>query len=135
MLTRLLRRLIPIVLLLTIGLLISSPDSRPSLTVAAQELDFDEEFAKGRDLYRRGRHDDALKSFKRANEMQGKKCAECYAWMAEVYRTLEAYKNAIESADKVIEFANGDRQLVLKAYNIKGLALQSSAESFCSNRY
>lgn len=128
MLTRLLRRLTLIVLLLTIGLLISWPDSRPSLTVAAQELDFDEEFAKGRDLHRRGRYEDALKSFKRANDIQGKKCAECYAWMADVYRAIEAYKNAIESADKVIEFANGDRQLVLKAYNTKGLALQSSAE-------
>ena len=126
--TRLLRRLTPHLLLLTIGLLISAPDSRPGLTVAAQELDFEEEFAKGRDLYRRGRYEDALKSFKRANEIQGKKCAECYSWMAETYRFIEAYKNAIESADKVIEFANGDRQLVLKAYNIKGLALQSSAE-------
>ena len=128
MLTRLLRRLTPIVLLLTIGLLISSPDSRPNLTVAAQELDFEEELAKGRDLYRRGRYEDALKSFKRANEMREKKCAECYSWMAETYRLLEAHKNVIESADKAIEFANGDRQLVLKAYNNKGLALQSSAE-------
>ena len=73
-------------------------------------------------------YEDALKSFKRANEMREKKCAECYAWMAETYRALEAYKNVIESADKVIEFANGDRQLVLKAYNNKGLALQASAE-------
>ncbi|HEX7333479.1 MAG TPA: redoxin domain-containing protein [Pyrinomonadaceae bacterium] len=128
MLTRLLRRLTPIVLLLTIGLLFSWSDSRSSLNVAAQELDFDEEFAKGRDLYRRGRYEDALKSFKRANEIQGKKCAECYAWMADVYRAIEAYKNAIESADKVVEFANGDPQLLLKAYNNKGLALQSSAE-------
>ena len=128
MLTRPLIRLTPIVLLLTIGLVISSPDSRPNLTVSAQELDFEEEFAKGRDLYRRGRYEDALKSFKRANEIQNKKCAECYVWMAETYRALDAYKNAIESADKVIEFANGDPQLVMKAYNNKGLALQASAE-------
>ena len=122
------RRLIPIVLLLTIGLLISLPDSRPSWTVAAQEMDYDEELAKGKDLFRRGRFEDALKSFKRANEMREKKCAECYAWMAETYRALDVHKNAIESADKVIEFANGDRQLVVGAYNNKGLALQASAE-------
>lgn len=121
-------RLIPIVLFLAIGLLISWPNSRPQFTVAAQELGYEEELAKGRDLFRRGRYEDALKSFKRANEMREKKCAECYAWMAETYRALEAYKNVIESADKVIELANGDGQLVLKAYNQKGLALQSSAE-------
>lgn len=123
-----LTRLTPIMLLMTIGLLISWPDSRSHWTANAQEMDFEEEFAKGRDLFRRGRYEDALKSFKRANEMQNKKSAECYSWMAETYRALEAYKNAIESADKVIEFANGDRQLMWKAYNNKGLALQSSAE-------
>ncbi|HJS24362.1 MAG TPA: redoxin domain-containing protein [Pyrinomonadaceae bacterium] len=123
------RRLIPIVLLMTIGLLISWPDSRPNWTVAAQELGYEEEIAKGRDFFRRSRYDDALKSFKRANELREKKCAECYAWMAETYRALEAYKNVIESADKVIELANGDRQLILKAYNNKGLALQTSANN------
>src|SRR5829696_1668126 len=122
------RRLIPIVLLLTIGLLISWPDTRPHWTVAAQELNYEEEVAKGKDFFRRGRYEDALKSFKRANEMREKKSAECYAWMAETYRALDAHKNAIESADKVIEFANGDRQLMLGAYNNKGLALQASAE-------
>ena len=128
MLTSLASRLTSIVLVLTIGLLFSWPDSRSSLTVAAQEPDYEEELAKGRDLYRRGRYEDALKSFKRANEMREKKCAECYVLMAETYRALDAHKNAIESADKVIEFANGDKTLILKAYNNKGLALQSSAE-------
>jgi len=122
------RQLIPIVLLLTIGLLISWPDSRSHWTVAAQELDSEEEILKGKDLFRRARYEDALKSFKHANDMRQKKCAECYAWMAETYRALEAYKNAIESADKVIEFANGDQKLICGAYNNKGLALQSSAE-------
>lgn len=122
------RRLIPIVLLLTIGLLISWPDSRPNWNVAAQEMGYDEELAKGKDLFRRARYEDALKSFKRANDLREKKSAECYAWMAETYRVLDAYKNVIESADKAIEFANGDRKLVFGAYNNKGLALQASAE-------
>jgi len=118
MLTRQIGRLIPIVILMTIGI----------FTLAAQDLDYDEEFMKGRDLYRRGKFEEALKSFKRANELRDKKSAECYGWMSETYMALEAYKNAIECADKTIEFANGDRQLILKAYNNKGLALQQSAE-------
>ena len=128
MLTRQIGRLIPIMLLLTLGFLASLPDRTPVWTVAAQDLDYDEEFMKGRDLYRRGKFEDALKSFKRANELRNKKSAECYSWMSETYMALEAYKNAIECADKVIELAGDDRQLLLKAYNNKGLALQQSAE-------
>ena len=128
MLTRQIGRLIPIVILMTIGILASLPNPAPVWTVAAQDLDYDEEFMKGRDLYRRGKFEEALKSFKRANELKDKKSAECYGWMSETYMALEAYKNAIECADKVIELAGDDRQLMLKAYNNKGLALQQSAE-------
>jgi peroxiredoxin len=91
-------------------------------------VDFEEELLKGRDLFRRKQLDDALKSFKRANDMREKKCAECYSWMADTYYALEAYKNAVDSSDKVIEFANADKQLLLKAYNSKGMALQAWAE-------
>ena len=128
MLTRQIGRLFPIVLLMTLGILASLPDRTPVWAVAPQDLDYDEEFMKGRDLYRRGKFEEALKSFKRANEMRDKKSAECYGWMSETYMALEAYKNAIECADKVIELAADDRQLLLKAYNNKGLALQASAE-------
>jgi peroxiredoxin len=117
-----------ILLLIAFGILIALPDPLPTRTVTAQDLDYDEEFMKGRDLYRRGKYEDALRSFKRANELRDKKSAECYSWMSETYMALEAYKNAIECADKVIEFANGDRQLIMKAYNNKGLSLQELAE-------
>lgn len=128
MLTRQIGRLIPVMLFLTLGILASSLHSAPSRTVKAQDLDYDEEFMRGRDLYRRGKFEEALKSFKRANELRDKKSAECFGWMSETYMALEAYKNAIECADKVIELAQEDRQLLLKAYNNKGLALQQSAE-------
>jgi peroxiredoxin/Flp pilus assembly protein TadD len=91
-------------------------------------VDFEQELLKGRDLYRRGDFEGALKSFKRANDMREKKCAECYSWLADTYFALQAYKNVIDSADKVIELAAGDKQLLLKAYNNKGRALQSLAE-------
>src|ERR1043166_5481504 len=125
MLTRQIGRLIPIVLLLTLGILALLPNKAPS---KAQDLDYDEELMRGREFYRRGHFDEALKSFKRANDLHDKKSAECYSWMVETYIALEAYKNAIECADKVIELASNDRQLLLKAYNNKGLALQQSAE-------
>lgn len=128
MLTRQIGRFIPIVLFLTLGILASLPNSTPIRTARAQDLDYDEEFMRGRELYRRGKFEEALKSFKRANELRDKKSAECFGWMSETYIALEAYKNAIECADKVIELVPNDRQLLLKAYNNKGLALQQSAE-------
>lgn len=128
MLTRQTGRLTKILLLIALGILIASPARLPMRTATAQDLDYDEEFMKGRDLYRRGKFEEALKSFKRANELRDKKSAECYSWMSETYMALEAYKNAIECADKVIELAKDDRQLLVKAYNNKGLSLQELAE-------
>lgn len=95
---------------------------------SAQDPSYEDELDQGKLLFRQRKYDDALKSFKRANEMRGKKSAECYSWMSETYLVLEAYKNVVDSSDKVIEFAGGDNLLLAKAYNNKGLALQASAE-------
>ena len=97
--------------------------------VTAQDDDaFEEELATGRNLMRRNQFEEALKSFKRANEMRGKKCSECLNLMAEAYFSLGAYKNVAETADKIIELGSEDKQLIAKAYNNKGLALQTQAE-------
>src|ERR1051326_3356144 len=45
---------------------------------------------RGKDLFRHQRYDDALQSLRRANEMRDKKCAACYAWMTDAYRSHEA---------------------------------------------
>ena len=126
MLTHRTGRRVPL-LLIAIGILGLS--SQLYWTTAAQDPDaYEEELLKGKNLFGQRQYEDALKSFKRANDMRQKKCAECYAWMCETYLALEAYKNVIDSADKLIELANGDKQLLLNAYNNKGLALQASAE-------
>jgi peroxiredoxin len=89
---------------------------------------FDQELSKGRAFLRRSQFEEALKSFKRANDMRDKKCVECLNLMAEAYLGLQAYKNVIETSDKVIALGSDDKQIILKAYNNKGLALQTSAE-------
>src|SRR5215216_611804 len=104
-------------------------DSPSYIAARAQDDDaYEQELAKGKDLLRRRNYEDALKSFKRANEMRGKKSAECYNLMTDAYFSMEAYKNVIESAEKVIEFAGGEKGLLANAYNNKGLALQMLAE-------
>ncbi|MEK6281152.1 MAG: redoxin domain-containing protein [Acidobacteriota bacterium] len=99
-------------------------------TARAQGDDYayEAEYQKGVDLMRRRKYDDALKSFKRANEMRGKKSPEALMGMAQAYYGLEAHKNAIESSEKVIEMAANDAELRAQAYNYKGLALQAQAE-------
>ena len=130
MITRLIGRPIPLLILGTIGILSLSLIDSQSYRARAQDADdaYEEELLKGKDLLRQRKYDDALKSFKRANEMREKKSAECYALMSEAYLALGAYKNVVEASDKIIEFAAGDKRLILGAYNNKGLALQASAE-------
>ena len=110
-------RLTTLLVLISLGL----------VTATAQETTYEEQVQSARTLLSRYRYDEALKGFKRANEMRDKKSAECFALMSDAYFGLEAYKNVIDAADKTIALAGGDTQLLLKAYNNKGLALQASA--------
>ncbi len=90
---------------------------------------YESELQKGFDLLRRHRWEDALKSFKRANEMRNKQSAECFYGMAQAYQGLDAYKNVVESCDKMIEFSAGDTKGQAQCYNLKGIALQTLAEN------
>ncbi len=101
--------------------------SQASQDSQENEAVYDTEFRKGLDLLRRHRWEDALKSFKRANEMRNKQSAECFYGMAQAYQGLEAYKNVAESCDKVIELSAGDPKTLIEAYNLKGVALQAQA--------
>jgi len=98
----------------------------PSVRAQGEET-YDSEVAKANDLLRRRRFEDALKSYKRANDMRDKKSAECLLGMAQAYFGLEAYKNVVESCEKVIEVAPGDVQSLAQAYNFEGIALQTQA--------
>src|ERR1044072_611311 len=89
---------------------------------------FEEEIATGRDFLKRRRFEDALKSFKRANDLKDKKCAQCFYLMANAYMGLEAYRNVLTSCDTVIEWATSDTELQMQAYNLKGVALQRLAD-------
>lgn len=98
------------------------------LPARAQNSDAQIELAKGRQLLRGHRYEDALKSFKQANEISGRNCAECYYDMAQAYSGLLAYKNVVENCDKAIDLAQADKTLAVAACNLKGTALNSLAE-------
>lgn len=96
---------------------------------APQGSSFEEEMTRGRDFLRRRRYEEALKSFKRANELRDKKSPEALLAMANAYQGLEAYKNVAESCEKAIELAAGNVAVQVQAYNLKGIALQAQAEN------
>src|ERR1041385_9219915 len=96
--------------------------------VRAQTDDaFQTELAKGNDLVRRRRYEDALKSFKRANDLRDKKSAGGFYGIAQAFEGLESYKNVVERCEHAIEFAGSDAQLQAQAYNLEGIALQTQA--------
>src|ERR1044071_3001938 len=122
MLTTRTGRLTTLLILISLGLV------EPCIAVAQDsEATYEDRLASAKSLLRLNRYDEAIKAFRSANEMREKKSAECYALMSDAYLSIEAYKNVIAAADKSIALAGGDTQLLLKAYNNKGLALIASA--------
>ena len=116
------------VIFLTIGVLCVLVLVGPAPIVTSQDSEPAEaELTKGRTLIRRSQFEEALKSFKRANDMREKKCAECLSLMADAYYGLEEYKKVVETADKAIALAGDNKQLLSKVYINKGLALQAAA--------
>jgi tetratricopeptide (TPR) repeat protein len=95
--------------------------------VRQDDSSYDGEMEKGREFMRRRQFEEALRCFKRANEMR-KKSPECLLAMANAYQELEAYKNVVENCDEVIELAVNNVELQVQAYNIKGIAFQTQAE-------
>ncbi|HLG13630.1 MAG TPA: redoxin domain-containing protein [Blastocatellia bacterium] len=93
------------------------------------DVAYEDEMEKGRQFQKRRQYEEALKCFKRANEMRDKKSPEAFLWMAQAYQGLEAYKNVVETCEKLIELAGSDTQVRAVACNLKGIALQSLAQS------
>ena len=115
------------VVVLTFLFLFFATPLGPQRTRAQQDDAYQAEVLKANDLLRRRRYEDALKSYKRANDLRDKKSAECYYGMAQAYNGLEAYKNVVESCEKTVEFAGADKQLQAQALNLEGIALQTQA--------
>lgn len=97
----------------------------------AQEGDgagYDEQITAGRNFMRQRRYDDALKAFKRANELKGQTSAEALFLMANAYMGLAAYKTVATTCDKVIELTANDRAMQAQALNLKGIAIQKQSD-------
>lgn len=117
--------------LLLLAAVAAGPVLLTGRTVGAQQptaSTYEEEILTGRNFMRQRKYEDALKAFKRANDLKGKTSAEAYLLMANAYMGLEAYKNVAQSADRVVEFAANSSELQAQAYNLKGIAIQRQSD-------
>ena len=108
---------------------VAPPPIAPMLpiAVASPERSINPDFEKGLQSLERRQYEEALKSFRRANEVNAKNCAECSYGMARAYEGLGASKNVVEHCDRAIELGANDTRLLVLARQTKGLALQALA--------
>ena len=97
-------------------------------SVAAQVEDsYESQIAKGNELLRRSRWEDALKSFKKANDLKDKRSVEASLGMVQAYYGLQAYKNVVDMCERIVEMAAGDTKTLAEVYNYEGIALETQA--------
>jgi len=122
----------PIILsLLALSFIAAGGSPKMTVRVSAQQepaSGYDEQVATGRNFMRQRRYDDALKAFKRANEMKGQVSPEALFLMANALMGLEAYKTVATTCDKVIELTANDPAMQAQALNLKGIAIQKQSE-------
>jgi peroxiredoxin len=71
------------------------------------------------------KYDDALKAFKKANQLQHGSCAECYLQIAVIENKTGDFDHAIKDCDKALACASSDA-LRLKTHYVKANILQNS---------
>jgi peroxiredoxin len=111
---------------LVVMLAISALAFAPAV-VAQGEDAYESEMVKGNQLLRSRRWEDALKSFKKANDLKDKKSIEASLGMVQAYHGLQAYKNVVDICEKIVEMAAGDSKTLAQVYNYEGIALQTQA--------
>jgi len=98
----------------------------PSINAQGEDS-YESQLAQGNELLRRGRWEDALKNFKKANDLKDKRSVEASLGMVQAYHGLGAYRNVVDTCEKIIEMAAGDSATLAQVYNYEGIALQTQA--------
>ena len=85
------------------------------------------QLAQAKTLLSEGHYREAVEAFRRLNDRQGNKSAECFWGMAQAYWGLKDLTNTVESCDRVLRYAGEDVQLAVMAHELKGVAAESAA--------
>ena len=119
-------------LLIALGAVAGHPlsflDGRHAHAQQTGPATYEAEIRTGQNFMRQRKFEDALKAFKRANDLKGKTSPEALLLMANAYMGLDAFKTVAQTADKVIELAAADKNMQAEAYNLKGVAIQRQSD-------
>ncbi len=99
--------------------------SMPS-TASAQN-DFDSRYDQAYLLFRQGKYDEALITFKKANRIKQDASLECLWGIAQTYSKLGAYQNAVKTCDRLIQLSDDNLYYRVKAWNLRGNELSRAA--------
>jgi thiol-disulfide isomerase/thioredoxin len=94
----------------------------------AQDTDFDTKMRDAQNLLSRRQYEDALRIFKDANALQGKKSAQALLGMARAYQGLKAHKSAADSCTESLKHAGDDKVIEAEARNLRGVSLFALAD-------
>jgi tetratricopeptide (TPR) repeat protein len=75
---------------------------------------------------------EALKRLTRANQLAGDRCAECLISMAEAMQAMKSYQNALDTAAKALEIAEGNVRWTSRAHELRADIYQALAEKDAS---
>lgn len=120
-----LSRLIVFVVILS-ALAAFLPATMPSGIVMAQDS-FESMYEKAGLSFRQGKYEEALDLYKKANRMKQDSSLECLWGMAQTYSKLGAYKNSVQTCDRLIQLGGDNAYFLANAWNLRGNELSASA--------
>ena len=101
----------------------------PALSQTSNTDPVAELLKQGKNEVASNHYEDAVKTFKKANQLQHDACADCYLDLAMAQIKLGEFDEAIKSCDKAILFAKDDRQR-LEGHTLKGNILQDNPKKW-----
>jgi thiol-disulfide isomerase/thioredoxin len=102
------------------GAIAAGPAGRCALD-RQQQSESTSTLARANDAFTAGRFDDALRFYKRANQLAGGKCAECLWGIAQIYNVQGAETAVIETCDQFLQVVGPDSKMQAAALNLKGV--------------
>lgn len=98
----------------------------PSKIIMAAD-EFDSIYDKASLYFRQGKYEEALEQYKKANRMKQDSNLECLWGMAQTFSKLGAYKNTLQTCNRLIELSGDNIFFRAKAWNLRGNELSVAA--------
>ena len=100
-----------------------SPPAAVAPRTAAPDADLESAF----DQLQRRQYEDAVKTFRSANDRRAQKCIVCWLGLARAYEALGAAKNVVDACNRALALGDADPALVVQAHQLKAIALEDLA--------